>query len=112
MMTGGEIFVPKIPSMKMVDLARAMAPDLPHEIIGIRPGEKLHEMMVTEDNARNTIELKDRYIIEPAFTWWTRDPYLEFAGEPVAEGFRYSSDTNSEWLTAEQLQEMIGISTD
>ncbi len=112
MMTGGEIFVPKIPSMKMVDLARAMAPDLPHEIIGIRPGEKLHEMMVTEDNARNTIELKDRYIIEPAFTWWTRDPYLEFAAEPVAEGFRYSSDTNSEWLKPEQLRKMIGDGAD
>ncbi|MCH7485697.1 MAG: UDP-N-acetylglucosamine 4,6-dehydratase (inverting) [Proteobacteria bacterium] len=112
MMKGGEIFVPKIPSMKMVDLARAMAPDLPHEIIGIRPGEKLHEMMVTEDNARNTIELKDRYIIEPAFTWWTRDPYLEFAAEPVAEDFRYSSDSNSEWLKPEQLREMIGDDAD
>ncbi len=109
-MHGGEVFVPKIPSMKVVDLARAMAPKLPHEVIGIRPGEKLHEVMVPEDDSRNTIELKDRYIIEPAFTWWSRDIYLVNGGDPVEEGFRYASDNNPEWLDPERLKEMIAES--
>lgn len=110
MMHGGEVFVPKIPSMKVVDLAKAMAPKLKHEVIGIRPGEKLHEVMVPEDDSRNTIELKDRFIIEPAFTWWSREPYLMSGGEPVAEGFRYSSDNNTEWLSGKSLKKMIAES--
>ncbi|MFO1188946.1 MAG: UDP-N-acetylglucosamine 4,6-dehydratase (inverting) [Alphaproteobacteria bacterium] len=107
MMQGGEIFVPKIPSMRIVDLAKALAPHLPHRIIGIRPGEKLHEVMITEDDARNTIELADRYIIEPAFTFWTREPYSCNGAKPVQEGFRYSSDGNSEWLTARDMQRSV-----
>jgi len=109
-MHGGEVFVPKIPSMKVVDLAHAMAPKLPHEVVGIRPGEKLHEVMVPEDDSRNTIELKDRYVIEPAFAWWSRDVYLVNGGGPVEEGFRYSSDNNTEWLEINRLQEMIAES--
>lgn len=109
-MHGGEVFIPKIPSMKVVDLAKTMAPKLPHEVIGIRPGEKLHEVMVPEDDSRNTIELKDRYVIEPAFTWWSRDVYLVNGGGPVEEGFRYSSDNNPEWLDAKRLKEMIAES--
>jgi UDP-N-acetylglucosamine 4,6-dehydratase len=107
-MTGGEIFIPKIPSMKVTDLAAAVAPNLPQEIIGIRPGEKLHEVMITEDDARSTIELPDRYVIEPSFDFWRRESRMEHAGKPVAENFRYASNTNSEWLDAPALTKMIG----
>jgi UDP-N-acetylglucosamine 4,6-dehydratase len=108
MMRGGEIFVPKIPSMRVADLARAMAPKLPHRIIGIRPGEKLHETMIPEDDARNTIELEDRYIIAPAFQFWSAEHYDTAGARPVAAGFRYASDTNPEWLDAAGLQRLTG----
>jgi len=108
MMQGGEIFVPKISSMSVVDLAKALAPDLPHRIIGIRPGEKLHEIMITEDDSRNTLELDDRYIIQPAFAWWTGEEYSITEARNVEPGFSYTSDTNTEWLTAESLMEAIG----
>ena len=98
MMRGGEIFVPKIPSMKMLDLAQAMAPNMPTKIIGIRPGEKLHEVMVTVDDARNTVELNDRYVIEPAFNFWARDRSGLAGARPVSENFSYASDNNAEWL--------------
>ncbi len=98
MMRGGEIFVPKIPTMRIADLARGMAPKLPHRIVGIRPGEKLHEVMITEDDARLTLNLGDRYIITPAFPFWTDEPYRNNGASPVAEGFRYASDNNEEWL--------------
>jgi len=107
MMHGGEIFIPKIPSMKVTDLARAMAPDMPHKVIGIRPGEKLHEVMITEDDARTTVELPDRCIIEPAFAWWPRNEYIDNGAIPVAEGFVYSSDTNKDWLDAEKIRTLI-----
>jgi UDP-N-acetylglucosamine 4,6-dehydratase len=104
---GGEIFVPKIPSMKIVDLAKAMAPDLPHREIGIRPGEKLHEVMVTDDDSRNTVEMDDRYVIEPAFHWWSRKPFAGDGAKAVPDGFRYSSDNNKEWLDIEGLNRML-----
>ena len=107
MMRGGEIFVPKIPSMRMVDLARAMAPKLPHRIIGIRPGEKLHETMLTEGDARSTVEMQDRYVIEPALNWWDRTTFEGSLAKRVSEDFRYASDTNTEWLTAERLQQIL-----
>lgn len=107
MMEGGEIFVPKIPSMKMTDLATAMAPALSHEIIGIRPGEKLHEVMIPTDDARTTVELDDRYIIAPAFMKWRADSAWENGAAKVDEGFQYGSDTNSEWLAPEDLQTML-----
>lgn len=107
MMQGGEIFVPKIPSAHVADIARVMAPDLPIKIIGIRPGEKLHEVMVTEDDARQTYELPDRYIIEPAFAFWTHQPYEQLGASPVADGFRYASDTNAEWLEDAALGHML-----
>ena len=106
-MHGGELFVPKIPSMRIVDLARTMAPDLPHEVVGIRPGEKLHEVMVTEDDARTTVEMPDCYVIQPAFNWFSREPYEANGARPVADGFRYSSDSNSDWLDAEGLRVML-----
>ncbi|MFV3076204.1 UDP-N-acetylglucosamine 4,6-dehydratase (inverting) [Niveispirillum fermenti] len=107
MMQGGEIFVPKIPSMRIVDLARTMAPDLPHRIVGIRPGEKLHEIMITEDDARQTVELPDRFIIEPAFKWWDRGPYAKQGAGAVPDGFNYRSDTNPEWLTAAAMRVLL-----
>jgi UDP-N-acetylglucosamine 4,6-dehydratase len=104
---GGEIFVPKIPSMRIVDLAKALAPELPHDIVGIRPGEKLHEVMVTEDDARSTLEIDDRYIIEPSFHWWSRRSFGEDGAKPVPPNMRYASDTNTQWLDAARLREML-----
>ncbi|MBU1616769.1 MAG: UDP-N-acetylglucosamine 4,6-dehydratase (inverting), partial [Candidatus Margulisbacteria bacterium] len=104
-MHGGELFVPKIPSMNIMDLAKAIAPDCKTKIVGIRPGEKLHEVMISEDDARQTLELNDCYVIQPAFQWWSRDNHAK--GKAVAEGFSYSSDKNKQWLTIKQLQEMI-----
>jgi UDP-N-acetylglucosamine 4,6-dehydratase len=106
LMQGGELFVPKIPSMRVVDLARVVAPELPQKIIGIRPGEKLHEVMITEDDARQTIELADRYVVQPALGWWNPKVY-EVTGRQVAEGFRYSSEINTDWLDAKSLRAMI-----
>jgi UDP-N-acetylglucosamine 4,6-dehydratase len=107
MMRGGEIFVPKIPSMRMLDLAHCMAPDLPTRVIGIRPGEKLHEVMVTEDDSRQTLELDDRYVIEPSFNFWTREPYIDLGAAPVPEGFRFASDTNTDWLDQDRLARLL-----
>jgi UDP-N-acetylglucosamine 4,6-dehydratase len=107
LMRGGEIFVPKIPSMKIVDLAHAVAPGLPHEIVGIRPGEKLHEVMITEDDAHMTVQFDDRYAICPAIRGWKRDHLNAVGARPVADGFRYSSDQNAEWLDGRSLINMI-----
>ena len=104
-MLGGELFVPKIPSMNIMDLAAALAPDCKHEIVGIRPGEKLHEVMVPEDDARNSVELEDRYVILPQFEYTWIDAYK--SAKRCPEGFRYSSDTNDRWLTRDQLVDMI-----
>jgi UDP-N-acetylglucosamine 4,6-dehydratase len=107
LMRGGEIFVPKIPSMRIVDLARTIAPDLPHSIVGIRPGEKLHEVMITEDDARTTIELDDRYAICPPISPFGDDYLTALGGRPVAEGFRYSSDTNADWLDGPAMVDLL-----
>ena len=106
LMKGGEIFVPKIPSMKITDLAEAMAPGIELETVGIRPGEKLHEIMVTEDDSRYTVQTEDRYIIEPYFMYTAGLKTVEDS-EPVAADFRYSSDNNPEWLRADQLKAII-----
>lgn len=106
-MVGGEIFIPKIPSVLIADLASAMAPDLPQKVVGIRPGEKLHEVMVTEDDARTTIELEDRYIILPfSLESATYDKYRQ-SGQFVPDGFRYSSDSNKQWLKNGALTDLI-----
>jgi len=105
--TGGEIFIPKIPSMKMVDLARQMAPDLPQETIGIRPGEKLHEVMITEDDARATLELDDRYVICPPSLDWATTHLMDRGARAVDDGFRYSSDRNVDWLDGDALEQII-----
>jgi len=105
-MLGGEVFVPKIPSMKMTDLADALAPGCKQETIGIRPGEKLHEVLLSEDEARHSVELQDCYVITPAHPWWKGQTVPD--GTPLPEGFRYASDTNTDWLTHEQLGELMG----
>jgi UDP-N-acetylglucosamine 4,6-dehydratase len=110
LMQGGEIFVPKIPSMSMPELARSMAPHLPLKHIGIRPGEKLHEIMIPADDARQTLELADRYVILPSFFTVARDSYLEHGAKPVREGFAYTSDQNPERLDARALQHMLAES--
>ncbi len=107
LMKGGEIFVPKIPSMKIVDLAEMIAPGIPHETVGIRPGEKLHEVMITEDDSRMTVELPDRYAICPPIVGWDSKHLLDHGAKPVAEGFWYSSDRNNEWLDGKALTNLI-----
>ncbi len=104
LMQGGEIFIPRIPSMKITDLATALKPDVKTHIIGIRPGEKLHEWMLTSDEALQTVETEDRYVVLPSFVkeWCTDVPYKH-----LTERFVYSSETNDDWLTTAQLQEMI-----
>lgn len=103
-MHGGEIFVPKIPSMKVMDLARAIGPECEIEIMGIRPGEKLHEAMIMEDDARHTVEFDDYYIIQPEFPWWSKK-YAE-GGKALPDGFAYTSDNNNDWLTVEELRKL------
>ncbi len=105
-MKGGEIFVPKIPSMKLVDLARAIAPEAKTKIVGIRPGEKIHETLVPQDEARQTIECEDMYVIEPNYHWSDQVDYRN-GGKRVPEDFRFSSDNNPMWLTVDQLKKMI-----
>jgi UDP-N-acetylglucosamine 4,6-dehydratase len=104
-MHGGEIFVPKIPSMRIIDLAETIAPGCAIDCVGIRPGEKLHEVLVSEDEARSTLELEDMYIIQPAHSWWRRDNWVD--AKPLAEGFRYTSDSNDRWLTNRELRKLI-----
>ena len=94
-------------SMTMPQVADALAPGLPHRVIGIRPGEKLHEMMISVDDARMTTELPDRYVIEPEFVEYTRTPFSADLGRRVADGFAYSSDSNSEWLDAAGLATLL-----
>lgn len=101
-MQGGEIFVPKSPSYRISDVAEAIAPGASIKEIGIRSGEKLHESMITEDDARNTLEFDDYYLIQPEFSWWTT---LErTGGKPCPEGFSYTSSHNDRWLTVEDLR--------
>ena len=107
MMKGGEIFVPKIASMKIVDVASCLGPGLPHKVVGIRPGEKLHEVMVPEDDARTTVEIDDRYIVLPAFTDGPRAIWTDSGAKPVDPEFRYASDSNDEWLSAADLEGMV-----
>lgn len=103
---GGEVFVPILPSMKITDLARAMAPDCQIKEIGIRPGEKLHEVMVTEDEARHTLRFDKFFVLEPEHPWWKSEKWE--GGERLPDGFRYSSDNNTQWLSVEELRKITG----
>ena len=105
-MQGGEVFVPKIPSMKIVDIARVIAPEAELEAIGIRPGEKLHEVLIHQDEARATIELEDMFVVQPSEALWFGHAWQD-KGKPLPEGYRYASDSNSEWLTLDQIKEIV-----
>ncbi|MDP1835636.1 MAG: UDP-N-acetylglucosamine 4,6-dehydratase (inverting) [Chlamydiales bacterium] len=106
-MRGGEIFVPKIASMRLVDLAEAIAPGIPHNICGIRPGEKIHETLIGVEDGRQTLEFHDHYVILPQvmISQWQAYPNTE--GQPMPDGFSYTSDANTQWLNPEQLREII-----
>lgn len=104
-MQGGELFIPKIPSMKLIDLAEAIAPGINKKFTGIRPGEKIHEILLTEDEARHALEFDSFFIIEPEFVFWNRDCYNN--GKKVPENFRYDSYSNTQWLSIENLQKII-----
>lgn len=110
-MHGGETFIPKIPSMKMTEMAKAIAPNIPQTIIGIRPGEKLHEVMCPQNDAHLTLEFEDHYVIEPTIQFVKKVDFatnaLEERGERVAPSFEYSSDKNTKWMTHQELQEKI-----
>ena len=107
-MHGGEIFVPKVPSMNIMDLARAIGPDCRHEEVGIRPGEKLHEVLVAADDARRTVELPEFYVIQPDFPYFREEAVNWKQAKPVSDGFVYASDSNTQWLTEEQLHKLLG----
>jgi UDP-N-acetylglucosamine 4,6-dehydratase len=106
LMQGGEVFVPRIPSMRVRDIADAIAPDATRRIIGIRPGEKIHEVLITEDESRHARMLEDRYVIYPPFPFWSTSEVL---GEELPPGFRYSSDANTEWLGADDIRMMAEL---
>jgi FlaA1/EpsC-like NDP-sugar epimerase len=106
-MHGGEIFVPKIPSMRLTDLAEAIAPGCRIKVTGIRPGEKLHECMIGEDDSPYTYEHEHYFTIQPAIHGWHQDPNRTNGGRLVAEGFRYTSDRNSRWMTPKDLLSML-----
>lgn len=110
LMKGGEIFVPKIPSMKITDLASYMAPELPQRTVGIRPGEKIHETLITEDDARSTYELSDRYMILPEFWERMHRSFPNSGAKPVPAGFSFASNKNEDWLDADRLKAMIAES--
>lgn len=103
-MHGGEVFVPKIPSMTVMDLAGAIAPGCEIQEIGIRPGEKLHEVLLSDDEARNSVELDTMYVVRPAFPWWGGGNWSKARALP--EGFRFTSDGNNNWLSLDQLREL------
>jgi UDP-N-acetylglucosamine 4,6-dehydratase len=107
-MVGGELFVPKLPSMNIMDLAKAIAPECRLQPTGIRPGEKLHEVMIPKDEARNTLEFDTYYMTQPHFRFWSRR-FKSDDGRAVAEDFEYNSGTNTWWLTIDKLREMIDI---
>ncbi len=106
-MIGGELFIPKIPSMTILDLKKAIAPECKIKIIGIRPGEKLHEVLLPAEESRNAIEFDDMYIVEPNFEWWEKGRHHK-GGRKCAEDFEFNSANNSRWLTPEKLLQMEG----
>lgn len=104
---GGETYISKIPSFKITDLAKAMSPSVNLKEVGIREGEKLHEVMVTKDDSRTTYEYEKHYIIYPHFDWWSSERYFTQGGHSIEEGFEYNSGTNSEWLNVEELRKLL-----
>ncbi len=111
-MQGGELFVPKIPSIRVTELAQVMAPKIPQKVVGLRPGEKVHEVMCPADDSHLTLEFSDHFVIQPAIQFITHPEFrvngLDEKGVPVSDGFQYSSDQNDAWLEGEKLAEMVG----
>jgi UDP-N-acetylglucosamine 4,6-dehydratase len=107
-MCGGELFVPKIPSMNIMDLAKAIAPDCETKIVGIRPGEKIHELMISKDDARNTLEFDSFYVVQPEFRFWTRRCSWD-GGNKLPDEFEYNSETNPWRMTVDEMKEMIKV---
>ncbi len=105
-MQGGEVFVPKIPSMNMADLAKAIAPEAKVQVVGIRPGEKLHEVLISEDEARTSVEVADMFVVQPAEAFWFGRGW-EDIGKSLPDGFRYASNTNTEWLDIPSIKSII-----
>jgi UDP-N-acetylglucosamine 4,6-dehydratase len=110
-MIGGEVFVPKIPSTRICDLARAIAPDADLDVVGIRPGEKLHEVLIHEDEARTAVELEDMFVVLPTaqeigFARQCRSAW-ESRGKALPDGFRYTSDTNPRWLSIQEIRQLV-----
>ncbi|MDZ4722679.1 MAG: UDP-N-acetylglucosamine 4,6-dehydratase (inverting) [candidate division Zixibacteria bacterium] len=107
-MWGGEIFVPKIPSYRILDVAQAVAPACAHEFVGIRPGEKLHEEMITATDALSTLEFDKYFVIKPSMPLWDSARYMEtFGGKECKDGFRYASDTNTQWLSVDAIRALV-----
>lgn len=109
---GGETYISKIPSFKITDLAKAMLNDVEMKEVGIREGEKLHEVMVTRDDSRTTYEYEKHYIVYPHFDWWNSKSFMTPGGRKIEDGFEYNSGTNSEWLSVEDLRrelKLLGI---
>lgn len=105
-MQGGEVFVPRIPSMRMMDLAQAVAPGCRIKLIGIRPGEKLHEVLISRDESRSALDLGDMFVIQPTHPWW--QPANWRHGRPLPDGFEFASDSNDRWLSVSELRTIIG----
>lgn len=105
LMKGGEVFVPRIPSMGIMDLVEAIAPDCGTDFTGIRPGEKLHETLISFDEARHSVMLEDMFIILPEYNWWSEDNWAH--GKPLPDGFTFTSDTNERWLTVKELRQIV-----
>lgn len=104
-MEGGEIFIPKIPSMKVIDLARAIAPEAKIKVTGIRPGEKIHEILLTAEEARHAKEFDNHFVIEPEFHFWDKDNFK--GGKDLPDDFKYTSDDNKYWLAEKEIKEML-----
>lgn len=104
---GGETYISKLPSFKITDLAKAMKEDCELKEVGIREGEKIHEVMISKDDSRNTYEYENHYIIYPQFNWWNLEKHFTEGGKPIEDGFEYSSGTNKEWLSVEDLKERL-----
>jgi UDP-N-acetylglucosamine 4,6-dehydratase/5-epimerase len=105
-MHGGEVFVPKIPSTRIIDLANVIAPDARLDVVGIRPGEKLHEVLINDDEARSTIEMEDMFVVQPSSALWFGYAWQK-QGRSLPDGFRYTSETNPQWLTVEQIRDYV-----
>ena len=103
---GGEVFIPRLPSTRVTDLADVMAPGMPRDIIGIRPGEKLHEVMLTADESRHTVAVDDVYVVLPEQPWWSNPPRWN-EGKPLADEFVYASNTNDWWLSPDEIAALL-----